>query len=57
MLYKWEKANTHVAGVNGPTITLEISFLPSAINAAVILWKTESTHPFLQICEIIYKKV
>lgn len=27
--------HTHIAGVNGPTLTLQTSFLPRAINAAV----------------------
>lgn len=42
----------HIAGVNGPTTTLQTSFLPRAINAAVILWKEESTQPFLWIDKI-----
>lgn len=32
-----EQNSTYAAGVNGPIITLQTSFLPRAINAAVIL--------------------
>ena len=32
-----KRNNIHIAGVNGPIITLQTSFLPRAINAAVIL--------------------
>lgn len=31
------KYNTHITGVNGPIVILQTSFLPRAINAAVIL--------------------